>query len=110
MKDDIWDTAHSHLAYDDLYSPKAPGIYTWPLDGETGFYKTLHAGPLPPLECMDKAPDGTEYKGCYWDRSSKRTFTGGYHVQPTKGKNGMTAEVRRHDARQTTMADPSRYE
>lgn len=87
----IWDTVSTDLKDDERYSPTIQGVYTWPLQGETGFYRTLFAGgPLAPAECFDKAPYGTVYKGCY----AGGIFHHGWYRSPEKGPDGMTPEVR----------------
>lgn len=88
----MWDTADSDLADDEDYSPKAPGIYAWPIKGERGYYKSLYAGPLPPVECEDTVPRDTEYVGCYSDSPSRRMFREDETVME-KGRDGMTVEV-----------------
>lgn len=89
----MWDTDDTDLSYDEDYCPKAPGVYTWPIKGETGYYKDLYAGPLPPVKCENKTPPDTEYVGCYSDSPSMRLFHEGKRVMK-KGRDGMTNEVR----------------
>lgn len=88
----MWDTDDSDLAYSEDYHPKAPGVYTWPIKGETGYYKAFHAVPLPPVECEDSKPRDTEYVGCYADSSSRPVFSKDKKVLK-KGRDGMTNEV-----------------
>lgn len=64
----IWDSLNTSLADDERYSPSSPGVYTWPLHGEKGFYRTLQAGPLPPIKCEDTSHvAGLEHQGCFAD-------------------------------------------
>lgn len=86
----IWDTVSTDLKDDERYSPTIQGVYTWPLPEETGFYRSLYAGPLTPTECFDKAPHGTVYRGCY----AGGIFKHGEYRSPEKGPDGMTPEVR----------------
>lgn len=65
MQYPIWNTVSTELRDDPEYSPTDPGTYTWPIAGETSFYSTLYAGPLPPIMCPDSIPAGTVYRGCY---------------------------------------------
>lgn len=81
------------MQYDERYSPTQPGFYTWPLKEETGYYKTLYAGPLPPLECSSSVPSGTTYKGCFADSSSARLFKSDSIKRPDQGTGGMTTQV-----------------
>lgn len=87
----IWDTFNTDHGLHDVeaYAPTTPGTYTWPLEGETGFYKTIIAGPLPPLQCASSIPAGTQFVGC---------FEGGLLTFDTMtlgdiGRDGMTAQV-----------------
>lgn len=89
----MWDTEDTDLSDDEDYCPKAPGVYKWPLKGETGYYEAFYAGPFPPIECEHKKPRDFEYVGCYADSSSGRVFR--EHKQAMKkGRDGMTNEVR----------------
>ena len=89
----IWDTVNTNLADDEAYSPTVPGVYTWPLEGETGYYKTLHAGPLPPLECSSNAPFGTVFAGCFQDSSNNRLLDSDSMTLEEMGPDGMTNQV-----------------
>lgn len=89
----IWDTVNTNLADDEAYSPTVPGTYTWPLVGETGYYKTLYAGPLPPLECSPTAPPGTESAGCFEDSSNNRLLDSDSMTLEEMGPSGMTNQI-----------------
>lgn len=87
----IWDTFNDDhgLHNNEAYAPKAKGTYTWPLEGETGFYKTIIAGPLPPLQCESSVPDDTEYVGCF----KAGLLASASLVLGKIGPDGMTAQV-----------------
>ena len=89
----IWDTVNTDLADDYDYSPTVPGNYTWPLEGATGCYRTIIAGPLPPIQCQLGDPAGTELVGCFADSSSNRLFNSDSLVLNQRGPDGMTAPV-----------------
>ena len=90
---------NTYLADDPAYSPTSPGTYSWPLDGETGYYSTIYAGPLPPTECPGSVPAGVVYKDCYRDSASARVFNSKpVLVKPEMGKKGMTIDVRGRQA------------
>ena len=89
----IWDTVNTELQDDEAYSPTIPGVYTWPIEGETGYYSVLYAGPLPPLECSSSVPSGTEYEGCFVDSSSSRLFDSDSVVLAEQGPDGMTTQA-----------------
>ena len=89
----IWDTVNTDLANDEDYSPTVNGQYTWPLEGETGYYKTLYAGPLPPLECSSSVPPQTQLAGCFSDNSRNRLLDSDSLVLGEIGRDGMTGEV-----------------
>lgn len=89
----IWDTVNTNLADVEEYSPTVNGQYTWPLQGETGYYKTLYAGPLPPLECSSSVPSRTELVGCFADDSRNRLFDSDALVLGEVGRDGMTGKV-----------------
>lgn len=87
---------NTELNDDEAYSPTTQGVYTWPIEGETGYYAVLYAGPLPPLQCSSSVPPGTRYEGCFVDSSSSRLFNSPYLELPEQGPNGMTTQVREH--------------
>lgn len=89
----IWNTLFSHLAEDPEYAPNEPGEYTWPLEDAKGYYKTFYAGPLPPLECENSLPSGTELVGCFEDSDDDRLLGSDTYVLSVLGEDGMTAQV-----------------
>lgn len=89
----IWDTVTTDLAIDERYSPTVPGKYTWPLEGITGYYSTIVAGPLPPLDCASSVPVGTRLVGCFADSKADRLLNSNTTVRAERGQGGMTAEV-----------------
>ena len=90
----IWDTVNTYLADEEEYSPTVPGTYTWPLATSTGYYSTMYAGPLPPIECDDSVPSGTELVGCFTDSRNDRLINSDSYVLLEMGDDGMTPEVR----------------
>lgn len=91
----IWDPVYDDLADDKRYSPQAPGVYTWPLDGEEGFYSKLYVGRDGPTTCGSVGlPYGVGYEGCFSTESSWVIFEPeGALRLPKKGAAGMTIEV-----------------
>lgn len=89
----IWDTVNTDLASDEDYSPTVPGEYTWPLEGDTGYYSTIIAGPIPPLDCGTSAPAGTTLVGCFADSGEDRLLNLDTLVRAEYGPSGMTAKV-----------------
>lgn len=90
----IWDTVDTHLASDERYSPRTAGIYTWPIEGEAGFYGTLYIGWNGPNHCEGASLPSVTYEGCFSRTSGKQPFKRETLQLPTKGDHGMTAEVR----------------
>ena len=84
---------NTNLVDDEAYSPTVPGTYTWPLEGETGYYKTLYAGPLPPLLCASSVASGTEYVGCFEDSSNDRLLDSDSLTLEEMGPDGMSNQV-----------------
>lgn len=90
----IWDTVSTAFADIEEYSPTVPGVYTWPFSGAQGFYSSLYAGPLPPIQCSSSVPSGTVYKGCYADSSTGRTFKqDSIDLDTRESSTGMTPQV-----------------
>ncbi|CAM9274851.1 unnamed protein product [Laminaria digitata] len=89
----IWDTVNTDFKDIEEYSPTVNGQYTWPLEGETGYYKTLYAGPLPPLECSSSAPSRTAVVGCFADSSRNRLLDSEPLVLGEMGRDGMSPQV-----------------
>lgn len=85
---------NTDLASDEDYSPTVPGEYTWPLQGVTGYYSTILAGALPPLDCASGVPAGTALVGCFADSSADRLFNSDVLVRARRGPGGMTAKVK----------------
>lgn len=83
------------LASDEAYSPTVPGEYTWPLQGVTGYYSTIIAGALPPLDCASSVPAGTALLGCFADSSADRLLDSDLLVRAKQGPGGMTAKVKK---------------
>lgn len=82
------------MANDVRYSPKGPGIYTWPIKGEEGFYGTLYVGSDDPASCeVQAAVPGVSYEGCFSITSQRSLFRQDVLHLPTKGNAGMTVEV-----------------
>ena len=64
------DPLNSPLQDNPDYSPTPPGggesaNYRWPLEGSEGYYSIMYSGPIPPLECPNRHPEGVTYLGCY---------------------------------------------
>lgn len=90
----IWDTIdNDDLAKDDRYSPSDPGLYTWPIEGEEGFYSMLYVGRYGPSCESEALPPGVTYKGCFSNETPSRFFNKHTMQLPTKGHAGMTVEV-----------------
>lgn len=89
----VWDTVNTGLSSNEDYSPTVPGEYTWPLEGTTGYYGAIIAGPSPPLECVSGVPAGTTLVGCFNDSIADRLLGSAELVLNTRGPGGMTAQV-----------------
>lgn len=91
---EMWRTVYSGSVSDEYrLSPREPGEYTWPLHGATGYYSTIFAGPLPPLECQSTVPDGYFVVGCFADSKKDRLLNTEFLEVITRGPDGMTAKV-----------------